>query len=190
MMNRTTAVFLAALLFGGAGQAFAQDDVEAAESAPVDDRPLNTITIDPLPLIFGVLSLEYERAVAPAVSIYAGPSINFGTSVDDPDSAFGLGLDMGARFFPWGKAPEGFFIAADFGVAYASATDGETDTSASAVAYAVGGSIGYTFLIADVFDLSLGVGAQYADFEIKVANDSIGFSGVLPTLRLALGAAF
>lgn len=64
------------------------------------------------------------------------------------------------------------------------------DAEGTALGYSVGVIAGYTWLIADPIDISLGLGAQYLAAEADVEGTSVGFSGVLPSGRLAVGVAF
>lgn len=158
-------------------------------------RPLNTITIEPLSLIFArTIDVEFEHAVSPGVSLFVGPSVIIGTpsTTYANESYFGVGVSFGARFFMFGNAPRGFFLSPFAEIAYASAS--VNGASGSGVAFAVGGLVGYTWLIGDVFDVSIGGGVQYFSEQVTATNGSttyqVGFNGVLPALRLALGFGF
>lgn len=182
----TTFLSISVLFLTSAASA---QDVEVAESA----GPLNTVTIDPIDIALGGwLGVEYERAVLDYLSVYGGPSINFGITADEGQSLFGIAGGLGTRLFPFGDAPEGFFIGPDLSLAYVSGDEGGIE--ASSFGWAVTGIIGYTFLIADMVDLSLGLGAGYGDFEATGSSDgvevTIGYAGFIPTARLAVGAAF
>ena len=171
----------------------------ARDAAADDHDPVNTVTISPLPLVFNrELDLEYERAVSDDFSLYAGPSLVLGTSTRNSSYLAG-GVTVGARFFP-GQAPRGFFIGA-FGTGlYASAStaastsSGGPSVSGTGVAYEAGGMLGYTFILADRLDLSLGLGAAYAHEQITVSESgnsaTVGSNGVIPVLCLAVGVAF
>lgn len=130
-------------------------------------------------LLFGFVNLEYERAVSDHISIFAGPTVFAFGGFGSDDTIFAASLDIGARFFVLGKAPEGFWLSPDVAAGFATA-GGET-----AFAYSGGGQIGYTWLFGN-FDFSLGGGMQYIHFEA----DGEGISGILPSARLSLGAAF
>jgi len=190
-MKNFVRVAAALIVCSSAGGAAAQ---EAAPAAPTTG-PLNTITVNPLSLAFGSINFEYERATSPTFSWFVGPQYaSFSTSVlDDEFTASSYGLTGGVRFFLTGRAPEGFFISPNASLGYASAEAG--GESASALSYSVGAIGGYTWIFGDVFDLSVGLGAQYMHTEVAVPDGDgddleIGFTGVLPALRLSLGVAF
>ena len=157
--------------------------------------PKNTITVNPLGLALGAINFEYERATSQGMSWFVGPQYSsYSTSViDDEYSASAYGLIGGVRFFLTGPAPEGFIVSPNPSVAYATAS--VADNSASSFSYSLGAIGGYTWIFGDVFDLSLGLGAQYISTEVSVPSVEgddlkIGFSGVLPAARLSLGVAF
>jgi len=188
-----------------AGSASAQGSLEPAEGgapggpeAPSYGRPRNTITINPLPLVVGMISGEFERAANDRVSIYVAPTywnLSFGPD-DDEFEIFSYGLGFGARYFMAGIAPEGFWIAPGVEVAYAGAE--YNGASGSSIAWGAGAQLGYTWLIGDVFDISLGIGAIYENNEVEVEYEEAGiertkvegYAGIRPSLRFALGAAF
>ncbi|HEY6464166.1 MAG TPA: DUF3575 domain-containing protein [Polyangiaceae bacterium] len=163
--------------------------------ARADERePQNTITVSPLPLIFNrELDLEYERAVNDDVSLFAGPSFILGTTSSCSCSYRGYGATVGARLFT-DQAPRGLFFGVFGTVAYASASVDGSSASGSGFGWEAGGMAGYTFIVAGHLDISLGLGAGYAQEQVKVtsggSSTSVGASGVLPALRLAVGAAF
>jgi hypothetical protein len=163
---------------------------EPALVAP-EESPKNTITWNPLSILAGVLSVEYERALTEWLTVFAGPQIQVFPgvfNVPEDSSAFGVGLTAGARFVLYGDAPEGFWISPQFSAAWATATvNGET---ADGVGFSAGALVGFSWFIGGVFDLSLGLGAGYVNASVTVGGDTIGLEGILPMGRLAIGAAF
>lgn len=159
----------------------------SAFAASIDDPtwtserwPKNTITTNPLGMALGIFNIEYERAVSDRVSVYGGPSY-FGLGIGD-ESIDAFGLDLGARFFVSGQAPEGFFLSPGLGLAYVTASA----TDESLFGWTASGLLGYTWLFGRAFDLSLGFGGSY--FNMEVAG--VGFRGFLPAARASIGAAF
>lgn len=123
------------------------------------------------------------------MSWFVGPQY-FASSSDTvaDESVISVGLSGGVRWFFAGRAPAGWFISPNLSLAYAEAeVDG---IEGSALAYSLGAIGGYTWLLGDVVDISLGLGAQYMSAEVDVEGISAGFRGVLPSGRLALGVAF
>ena len=182
-----------------ASGAFAQEAAPANPMAATSSvAPKNTITINPLPLVIGMVSMEYERATSESLSLYVAPSywsLSLGTDADE-FSVFAYGLGLGARYFMTGVAPEGFWVAPGVELAFAGAE--YRGAEGSGIGYGIGAQLGYTWLIGNVFDISLGIGANYTDSEVEVEYEEAGVertridgnAGVYPSLRFALGAAF
>lgn len=191
-MIKSTAAFASALALFAAGTASAQEaapiQTPAAPAVEQQAGPLNTVTVNPLGLAFGMLNFEYERAASQKLSWFVGPSYwSFSSGIDENDATVSAyGLSGGIRYFLSGSAPEGFFLSPGLSASYVAASEGD----ASAVGYSVSAIGGYTWIFGDVFDLSLGLGAQYTKSEVKLGDTTIGYSGTLPAARLALGAAF
>ena len=61
---------------------------------------------------------------------------------------------------------------------------------ASGVGWLVGGLGGYSWVLEDVFVVSLGLGLQYADISAEVRGDRIGSRRFGPTGRASIGFAF
>ncbi|HEY0840912.1 MAG TPA: hypothetical protein VGD74_12050 [Vulgatibacter sp.] len=183
-MNKLLTIAIATVVLSISGSAAAESMALGSESSA---RPTRTITANPLALAFGIFSLEYEQAIADRqMSFFAGPTYY---------SWKGLGIDLtaigangGIRYFFKGTAPEGFFVSPELALLYTSA--GEGDAAATAMSWGLSGLLGYTWIFGDVFDLSLGLGVSYQNYEVKVGDATAGVSGILPTGRLALGAAF
>lgn len=184
-MKKIISGLLAALVLSTAGVASAQDLASSVES----EGPKNTITANPFLLLFGAFNFEYERAVSPRLSWYVAPSYwSYSVSAGSGEassSAYGLG--GGLRYFLTGTAPEGFFVSPGVSLAYATTDFG---TGADAFGYDISAVGGYTWIFGGVFDLSLGLGVAYREMEVKAGGMEIGQSGIVPTGRLALGAAF
>lgn len=166
----------------------------AETPSPGEHEPTNTVTFSPLPLALNrEIDLEYEHALNDDVSLFAGPSFIVGSTSACSCSFSAYGGTFGARLFA-GRAPSGVFVGI-FGTAlYASASVNGSSASVSGLAYEAGGMLGYTFIVAGHVDLSLGVGAAYANEQLTLTapggSFTVGADGVVPALRLALGAAF
>jgi hypothetical protein len=171
-----------------------------AAPAAAQERPRpppNVITTNPLAaLLGGTANLEYERAVHPYVGVFAGPQIQFGYGLlfrgSEGDSVFGLGLTTGARFYLFGEAPRGFFLSPQLEVAYVSLTTASGSGSGSG--FGVSALVGYQWLIADHFVISIGGGVRYMEVSATASSGSstasASLSGFGPAARLALGGAF
>lgn len=184
-MKKVISGLAAAIVLSTAGLASAQTLASSVES----EGPKNTITANPLALMFGFFNFEYERAASSRLSWFVGPSYwSLSTSLGSESasvSAYGLG--GGLRYFLSGTAPEGFFVSPGISLAYATTDFG---TGADAFGYEVSAIGGYTWIFGGVFDLSLGLGAAYREMEVQAGGSTVGHAGVIPSGRLALGAAF
>ncbi|NOY91343.1 MAG: hypothetical protein GXP55_09040 [Deltaproteobacteria bacterium] len=145
-----------------------------------EEPPLrNLITINPLSLIFGVLSLEYEHAFGDRVSLAVGPDLLLFNS-----DVRAYGVSAALRLFVTGAAPAGFWMGPNTSVVAASAE------GATGFGYEIGAQLGYTW-IWGVFALSIGGGVRYQDITVRDGGGVVaGASGVLPSLRFSLGFGF
>ncbi len=189
-----------------AGPAAAQDRTGDHAAAPSPASPKNTLTVLPFAAALGFFSFEYERAVTDSVSIFASPTYFRPYYIEAWAEAFtgednkieGYALEVGPRYFFVGKAPEGIWIAPAAELGMVSVKFADVDASANALGYAVAGSVGFTWLIGDVVDLSMGVGARHYSYTAKakvtVEGKELelkdGLNKTAPFLRFALGAAF
>jgi len=156
----------------------------AAAARSIDDPswesprwPKNTVTINPVMMLYGAFNFEYERAISERVSIVAGPTYWNGKFLDSRLEIWVV--DLGARIFATGQAPEGLFVSPRLSV-FHGRVDGE---STDAPSFAGSILFGYSWLIGRAFDLSLGVGGMFAlldEGEVRGA----------PIFRTALGVAF
>jgi hypothetical protein len=200
MLSRSAVAVLvaaaAAFTASAEGVALADDAPSTDDYGPsqpdVSAHPKNTLTIDPASLAFGVVKVEYERAFSSWGSVYVAPSVLAFQSplLSSPkNSGFtAAGADTGVRFFFTGRAPEGLWVGPQLGLAYVQGTaNGE---QASAVGYDCAAIVGGTVLVANVVDVSAGVGVAYENEQVSVGETNVGLSGLAPVARLALGVAF
>jgi hypothetical protein len=193
-VSRSFILAISAFVAFGASATLFESPAAAEETARDGGDPVNTVTLDTMPLALdGELHLEYERALNDDFSLFAGPTVAFAPHVSCSCSLSGWGATAGARFFT-DTAPRGLFFGVFGTVLYASATENGSPATVTGLEYEAGGMVGYTFIIARHFDLSLGAGLAYAHEQLALSygGDSVtvGGNGVVPALRLALGAAF
>lgn len=201
MRSRIAIISMILLLpgFAWAQDEGAVDDSQAVEVVEAEEAgPQQAITINPVAIfVSGQLGFEYERAMNSWVSVFIAPWLDLGSGVNtaEDESVMTFGSDFGARFFPMsGAAPKGFFVGPQMGFGYTSIESGSVE--ASGIVYYIGALLGYTWLIADVVDLSLGLGMAYFDFEVKAEESetglgaSLGFAFPFPIARLAVGYAW
>jgi hypothetical protein len=152
----------------------------APEPLPPTVPRRHLITINPLSMLFGILSMEYEHAFGDRVSLAIGPDLLL---INTNVNAYGLSAAL--RLFITGQAPEGLWIGPNMAIAYA------TSGGATGVGYDIGAQFGYTWIWGG-FALSVGGGVRYQDVEVTDGSGYVvaGDKRVLPSLRLALGYAF
>ncbi len=189
-------VALAAALTAYEGVTLADDAPSTDDYGPsptdVSAHPTHTLTIDPGSMALGIVKVEYESAISSWSSVYVAPSVLAFKSplLSEPQdsSLVAAGVDTGVRFFFTGRAPEGVWIGPQVGLAYVQGSvNGE---QASAVGYDCAALFGGTVLVANVVDVSAGLGVAYVNEQVAVGDTNVGVSGLTPALRLALGVAF
>jgi hypothetical protein len=196
-MNLTTKTIAAALCFAfGASAAPAEEErgnsISTAQTGSMGTRDL--VDINPLTLVSGVVSFEYEHAVSPSWSFLIGPQVLAfrSASVAAPDNARlrAVGATVSAHYFPGGNALRGLWLGPEMDIDWASATLNDARTTGASAGIA--GIVGYTFFATAHVPISIGVGAGYR-FVGVVAVDSQGNraaglgQGLLLTGRLAVG---
>ena len=155
----------------------------AAPLARADSPTPNMLLINPGDLLGGVVSIEYERALASwfgltaGVSVWAfrGPFIFPGTPAY---TAFGP--ELGARFHFFRDAPGGFWLGPYLSAGYVFSRD--TGVLTRPWSWGLGAALGYNFIIGRHFTFQIGAGGGFTDY-----GDVLVWS---PRLRLGIGAAF
>jgi hypothetical protein len=167
-MNRFTAAALVALL-SISTSALAQENLSKTDyTKPA--RPKNAIYVGPIALVTQYWHAEYERAVTDNVSLWLSPTyhngsieLDLGDGLALSKSERSMGVDFGARYFFFGEAPTGFYAGPLLSALQSSMTyrDSDDDVTSSGFVFNVGGQLGYTFLLGNIFAISLGGGAGY-----------------------------
>lgn len=153
---------------------------EAAEPRVV------TLQVDPLTTALGFVHLQAEFVLAPHWSIYVGPSLKLfgGLLAEDDDVAFtGLGGEVGLRYYFAGEAPRGAWALVRGVVAYLTTDDPPDESAVGGYASLLGG---YTWIVADRWVFSLGLGLQYLQYQVAGS----GPKGFLPAAHTTVGVAF
>lgn len=155
-----------------------------AAPARADSPTPNLILVNVGDLFSGLVSIEYERAVASWFGLTAGLSILtfHGLFTPPGDPAFvGINPELGARFHFIRDAPGGLWVGPYLSGGYLFArTDGGAVTNP--FAWGIGAALGYNFIFGQHFTFQLGAGGGFTDY-----GDRLVWS---PRLRLGLGAAF
>jgi len=186
-MRLTTCGLAAAALVLGTTTANAQRAAAAAPASPLAPRP-TLVSVNPLGLMFGMLSGEVDHAM----SRNSSGAIAF--SLWSPDGFSYASVDAKYKFLPSENGLEGFYIGptAGFthvGVDASELVDCTQDCAASANALTAGVELGYTWLIGvkQNFAIGTGLGAKKLFF---VGEKNGNASGTIPTIKLNVGYAF
>lgn len=156
------AAILACVVFS-ATPAFAQQ----MDLAPTGNRQL--VSANPFLLMYKWFNVEYERVHRESTTWGASASL---VPIDDADYG---NLAAFYRYYPQGRALDGFFIGGRSGVHRVSA-GGE-----SGVFFGVGFELGYDWLLGREENFSVGIGAGAT----RLFGGSLdGVSLTVPTLRL------
>lgn len=158
----------------------------------------NVIATEPLALVFArTIALEYERGFG-HVGVHLSTALALGdfslTESERSGDYLSLGFTAGVRFYPWSEAPRGAFFGPFGTVAWIQAESragGET-AETSGVGWAAGAMVGWTWVLGTSFVVSVGGGAAWYELALDpdAGDETSGRSGLLPALRLAVGAAF
>ena len=71
------------------------------------ETPRWTIQVDPLTTALGFVHVQTERALSPSFSVYLGPHLRLFDGLGGTGQPYrGVGIEVGARWFPWKAAPE------------------------------------------------------------------------------------
>lgn len=171
------------------GAAEREDEGTVTETSP-SGRPWlkNAITASPLGLLFGNVGLEYERALSPSVSALLAPSAKWGKGL------LALGVDAGVHVYPGREAVRGFWVGPEGGISKTSLTtylDGAPVGTVSFVAWSLRGMLGYSWLIGDLVDVSVGAGVAYNSTRIADSSGGLVTLNIpFPAFRANLGFAF
>jgi hypothetical protein len=139
----------------------------------------NAFLINPGDLLNGVLSLEYERGVAPWLGINFGLGLTFFDSIfnDDDRGNTGLTAEVGFRFHFIRHAPGGLW----FGPYITGSTMFDPDRY-QWWTWGLGAAVGYNFVLGRHFTLQLGGGGGFVDYGDHLSWD--------PRFRVAVGASW
>lgn len=155
-----------------------------AEEAP-PARPTWTVQVDPLTTVLGFVHVQVERTFGDHASLYLGPSLRlFSNPFSDPEDFVGYGAEAGVRWYMFGTAPDGWWaLVRGVGAYLQTDANGARQTAFGWYASALGG---HTFILADWFVLSLGLGVQYLHYTVG----GLGFDTVAPAAHTTFGVAF
>ena len=145
------------------------------------------ISIQPISAMLTVYSGEVELAMSRSATIGAGATY-FSPDVFDGDFNY-LSGDVKIRYYPEGRAFQGFSFGGSVGVTHLSASDNNS-TGGSASGPSIGVMLDYNWLLGaeKSFYIGLGLGAK----TLFISDKSVADEATLhyPTMRLSVGWAF
>ena len=156
--------------------------VLAAQDAPPAKHTV--VSLNPLALVFGGISGEYERSTGPATAVALGGSL---WDIGDFDYA---SADAKFRFYPNGVALHGFSVAGTAGYTHVKGSLLCLDScEQEGNAVTAGVELGYQWLLGRTqsFALTVGGGAKRLFYVGDRPGDS---SDGIPTFRFSIGYAF
>lgn len=159
--------------------------LSAALAAEPSPDPAWTVQVDPLTFALGYAHLQVERALSPRWSVYAGPHLRLfdGLLTEGHEPYRGYGVEIGARRYLTGAAPEGAWVLARGVIAVAHT---EVPAPTTAPGGYVSALLGYTGVLGPGLVLSGGAGAQYIHYTVG----DYGVRGAFPALHTAVGWAW
>jgi hypothetical protein len=157
-----------------------------------DLGPPRTLTLEVGGLaVGGGFGLELQVPVADTAALFVRPTLIPGfTNWSTPsplDGLWGGGMRLGARFFPWGNAPAGFYAGPDV---EADVLGGHrAGVAMHGWRVAGGAEVGFNWIPFELVDLSIGGGVLYR-LEWVSGGASGAQGSVAPFLRLGAGFVF
>jgi hypothetical protein len=192
MRTRLTSILTASLL---SFSALAHADAQLGATAEADDGPKNSITINPLEELVGLINVSYERAVTPRASVQIdlmGASAVVNDQGNQASAGF-FSATLQPHFYFGKRSLEGAYIAPYVQVAALDASD-SSGAGGTVSLVATGATVGWSWLAGPI-NFKLGMGPKVA-MGSALAIDSKGNAerasgwGVGLTMDLSMGVAF
>jgi hypothetical protein len=157
--------------------------------ASAQQAPRQYLAVNPLGLVFTVISAEYERAITNVASL--GVSSSYWDTDDDGLDVQYFSIDAKARYYPSGRALEGFAIGGSVGYTTlrGSFTDDAGRETGRGNAISTGLVLDYNWLLGERnrFLVGTGIGAKRLWLlDIEESDVTVAY----PTVRLSVGFAF
>ncbi len=149
----------------------------------------NLVVANPLGLLFGAFTFEFQRALSPNLAVLVAPGYaSYSTSSDGTTiKSTGMSLDVGAVLYFSKHVFEAWYLKGTAGFIYAS-TSGAG--SSSGTGFSAEALVGYRWLWSNGINLALALGARYMNFSIESDSTTLDFSGVGLGGELSLGFAW
>jgi hypothetical protein len=167
-----------------------------AAQAPASIARKQAFTVQPISIIVGVYSAEFERAITPATSLGLGATYwnGFVGETDSTEPSY-LSLDAKLRYYPGEQPLRGFSFGVTGGYSSVTTTDCVYDVTIGCTSQdrrsggpTLGFQLDYNWLLGrqQNFVVALGVGAKR--LFVNDRNDDITVA--YPTARVSVGLAF
>lgn len=160
---------------------------EAAVHAEVPrPQPRDQVQLE---LGLAVVALAYEHVFERHLAFQVMGGIFgtwFGPTFDKPDFS-GFGGGVRATFFLTGDAPRGLYVAPFLRIDRVSTADAD---SSKTWGYSTGSFAGWSWLLADHFNVRIGGGVQWMAYQVPVGQRLASFKSFFPALDLVVGYAF
>lgn len=153
-----------------------------ARAQPREPLPKNAVHAD---LGLAVVGVGLERTLAPHLAL-EGQAHVFGTWWDDPHFR-GLGGQVRASLFPWGRAPEGLYVAPFFRLERVTA---EATGDAAGLGWSAGTFFGASFVAWERLNVRVGAGLQYMRYVTEKGAVRVSWEKPYPALDLLVGVLF
>lgn len=148
--------------------------------------PTQVISVNPIGLLFEVLSAEYERTFSPSSTLGAA------VTLFSPDEFTYFSAEGKYRYYPQGRPLQGFSFGGGAGFTLVSSDYEDTcaeceDESATALSISIG--LDYQWLLGanERFAVAAGIGGKRLFF---LGDELEGAAAGYPTARVSVGYAF
>ncbi|PWT95561.1 MAG: hypothetical protein C5B52_17620 [Bacteroidetes bacterium] len=151
----------------------------------------NVIKINPIGILLGSANIGYERAISQKSSILIAPTYGYFNSSGDKFTIYGISGEY--RFYVSGTkyAPRGWYVGPGLEFAGGSVKTADNSEKIDAKGFAIKAIGGHQWIFRGGFALDINAGVQYLSINVAENNQGVGsYSGVLPTISIAVGYAF
>src|SRR5262245_49071218 len=117
------------------------------------------VTVAPIGAVFGAYAAEYEQTLLERVSAFV--EVAWLDDIQPPETMqryTGAGLRLGARWFPLQRALRGAFVGLELHGTLGTVTTSSGEYRGKAIGVAP--QVGYSFVLWNHLDLSLGLGVE------------------------------
>jgi hypothetical protein len=161
---------------------FVSSSAQSADSKQV-------LSIQPLSLVFGFYSGEYERAASKAVTW--GLGANYWSIGDSDDEVSYTSTEFKLRYYPEGQALRGFSFGGSAGLSSVKGASGSSGVRKTETVPSLGVLLEYQWLMGEKknFSVALGAGAKALFIGADEYNSS-DFTAKYPTARISVGLAW